>query len=67
MMQLDSLTSGLRDMAVTTQVENMEVEQSQLHQQLLAQQQIPLVQQQQQKNSNTKTNYQSHQKCILWD
>ena len=48
MMQLDSLTSSLMDMAVTTDEGNMETEQSQQQQHILAQQQIIQAQQQQQ-------------------
>ena len=48
MMQLDSLTSSLMDMAVTTDEGNMETEQSQQQQHILTQQQIIQTQQQQQ-------------------
>ena len=48
MMQLDSLTSSLMDMAVTTKEKNMETEQSQQQLHILTQQQIIQAQQQQQ-------------------
>ena len=47
-MQLDSLTSSLMDMSVTTDERNMETEQTHQQQQILLQQQILKSQQQQQ-------------------
>ena len=48
MMQLDSVTSSLMDMAVSTEEGSMETEQSQQQQHILSQQQIIQAQQQQQ-------------------
>merc|ERR1712150_71060 len=68
MMQLDSLTSSLMDMAVTTDEGNTETEQSQQQQHILAQQQIIQAQQQQQQQQQSVGNInQLPQKCILWD
>ena len=47
-MQLDSLTSSLMDMSVTTDEGNMETEQTHQQQQIMLQQQILKSQQQQQ-------------------
>merc|ERR1711983_616575 len=65
-MQLDSLTSSLMDMSVTTDEGNMETEQTQ-QQHIEAQQQILKSQQQQQQRPVSSTNNQCHQKCILWE
>merc|ERR1711934_1061453 len=67
MMQLDSVTSSLMDMAVSTEEGSMETEQSQ--QQIISaqQQQQQQQHQRQQQKFLRNTAYQSHQKCVLWD
>ena len=54
MMQLDSVTSSLMDMAVSTEEGSMETEQSQQQQHIVSQQQVIQAQQQQQQQQNQR-------------